>query len=163
MSIGQGFLLVTPLQMAMVSSTLANGGSLYKPRLIMATRATGSEKFKDWPTITRNRLNWLPESLDVVRRGMWGVVNAPDGTAKSAKIEGWEVAAKTGTAQVSQGKQNVWMIAFAPYYNSRYAVAMMVDRGGVSGGSTIGPKIRVLMQGLYELEQRRAQEVSHAG
>lgn len=162
MSIGQGFLLVTPLQMAMVASTLGNGGLLHKPRLIKATRQPGTENFVEAPVVVRNRLDWLPESLELVRRGMWGVVNAPDGTAKKARIDGWEVAAKTGTAEVSRGKKNVWMIAFAPYHNPRYAVAMMVDRGGVSGGSTIGPKLRVLMDGLYELEQRRNREVAHA-
>jgi penicillin-binding protein 2 len=94
---------------------------------------------------------------------MWGVVNASDGTAKLAKIDGWEYGAKTGTAEVSETKKNVWMIAFAPYYNPRYAVAIMVDRGGVSGGATIGPKLHVLMQGLYELEQRRNEEANHAG
>ncbi|MFC1467559.1 penicillin-binding protein 2 [Verrucomicrobiota bacterium] len=163
MSIGQGFLLVTPLQMAMVSATIANGGYLYKPRLIKATRQPGAEEFVETPVVTRNRMNWLPESLEVVRRGMWGVINASDGTAKKARIDGWAVAAKTGTAEVSRGKKNVWMIAFAPYEAPRYAVAMMVDRGGVSGGSTIGPKLKVLMQGLYELEQRRDEEASHAG
>lgn len=165
MSIGQGFLLVTPLQMAMVSATLANGGYLYKPRLIKAVRQPGSEEFMETPVVVRNRLNWLPESLDVVRRGMWGVVNASDGTAKKARIDGWEIAAKTGTAQTGPGgrKKNVWMIAFAPYQHPRYAVAMMVDRGGVSGGSTIGPKLKILMQGLYELEQRREQEAGYAG
>lgn len=163
MSIGQGFLLVTPLQMAMVASTLANGGSLYKPRLIKAMRQPGSDQFVETPVVVRHRMDWLPESLELVRRGMWGVVNASDGTAKQVRIDGWEVAGKTGTAQAGGSKKNVWMIGFAPYHNPRYAVAMMVDRDGVSGGSTIGPKLHVLMQGLYELEQRREEAMGHAG
>ncbi len=165
MSIGQGFLLVTPMQMAMVAATIGNGGNLYKPRLIKAMRQPGHDAFVETPVTVRNRMPWKPETLEVIRLGMWGVVNASDGSGKAAKIDGWEYAAKTGTAQTGVGgkKKNVWMIAFAPYYNPRYAVAMLVDRDGVSGGTTVGPRLKVLMDGLYQLEQQRNEEVENAG
>lgn len=156
LSIGQGFLLVTPLQMAMVSAVIANRGIIYRPRLIEAVRAPGSDEFAPMPVRRAGRMNWLPESVELVRQGMRDVVMAPDGTGKNARVDGWDFAAKTGSAEYGakgSGKVRCWMIGFAPYDNPRYAVAFMLDNG-VSGGTSAGPKMKQLMQYLYGREQK---------
>lgn len=151
-SIGQGFLTVTPLQMAAVCATLANGGRLYRPRLVLGLRAPGSGGAirPPAPELVRE-LNWSERTLAVVRGGMRDVVNAPSGTGRNAKLENVVVAAKTGTAEVGrkdEGLKHVWMMAFAPFEAPRYAVAMVVEEG-VSGGSTVGPRMGRLLNAIF--------------
>ncbi len=149
-SIGQGFLGVTPLQMAAVCSAIANGGRLYRPRLVLGLRPPGGTLEPAAPELVRE-LNWSERTRSVVRGGMRDVVNAPSGTGKHARLDDVVVAAKTGTAEVGrkgEGKKHVWMMAFAPFDSPRYAVAMVVEEG-VSGGSTVGPRIGKLLDGIF--------------
>ncbi len=150
-SIGQGFLGVTPLQMAVLCATIANGGHLYRPRLVQGVRSSeGPSVFSSLPELVRE-LNWSARTLAVVRGGMRDVVNAPSGTGKNARLDHVVVAAKTGTAEVGrkgEGRKHVWMMAFAPFDNPRYAVAMVVEEG-VSGGSTVGPKVGRLLESIF--------------
>ncbi len=150
-SIGQGFLGVTPLQMAVLCATIANGGHLYRPRLVRGVRAPEAPALGALlPELVRE-LNWSARTLAVVRGGMHDVVNAPGGTGKNARLEHVVVAAKTGTAEVGrkgEGHKHVWMMAFAPFDAPRIAVAMVVEEG-VSGGSTVGPKVGRLLDGIF--------------
>ncbi|MFO7534515.1 MAG: penicillin-binding protein 2 [Kiritimatiellia bacterium] len=149
-SIGQGFLGVTPLQMASVCATIANGGRVYRPRLIRGSRPAGSDSEPDpAPDLVRD-LHWGPRTISVIRGGMRDVVNSPTGTGKNARLANVVVAAKTGTAEVGrkgEGKKHVWMMAFAPFDEPRYAVAMVIEEG-VSGGSTVGPKVGKLLEAI---------------
>jgi len=138
-SIGQGALLVTPLQMAMFTCALANGGMIYRPRLLLDKGRPEGDFIK--------RMAWTPAQLDVVRGGMHDVVHAEQGTGKRVRLGGVEMAAKTGTAQYGDGLKHAWMIVFAPYESPRYAVVMMVENA-VSGGITVAPQLRELMQML---------------
>lgn len=157
LAIGQGYVAVTPIQMAMVTATIANGGYLYPPRLIQAYREPGASVY------TRNdlgrrigKMNWSDTALKVVREGMHDVIMASDGTGRRAAVEGLDFAGKTGTAEYGikgEGSKHTWMIAFAPFDNPQYAVAMLVEDGD-SGGQTVGPCMKVLMQGLYEKMKR---------
>lgn len=152
LAIGQGFLSVTPIQMAMYTATVANGGILYRPRLVQAYREPQAGQFSDTPLRRVGRMNWSQSALTTVRGGMRDVVMAEEGTAKSARVEGLDFAAKTGTAEYgikSEGKKHTWMIAFAPFDDPQYAVAFLIE-DGVSGGRTVGPRMKILMQGLYE-------------
>jgi cell division protein FtsI/penicillin-binding protein 2 len=82
---------------------------------------------------------------------MRDVVNSPTGTGKNARLANVVVAAKTGTAEVGrkgEGKKHVWMMAFAPFDEPRYAVAMVIEEG-VSGGSTVGPKVGKLLEAIF--------------
>jgi len=151
LSIGQGYLVTTPLQMAMVTATLANGGWLYKPRLVLASRASLEKNYVFMPVRNAGRMNWLPESLELVRLGMRDVIMSPHGTARTARVDGLVYAGKTGTAEIGvkgSGRKRGWMIAFAPYDDPQVAVAMVVDEAD-SGGSTVGPKMKKLMEGLF--------------
>ncbi|MBT3191608.1 MAG: penicillin-binding protein 2 [Verrucomicrobia bacterium] len=135
-SIGQGALLVTPLQMAVFAAALGNGGYVYRPRLVNHGIPEGD---------LVNRMAWSAKTMSVVRGGMLDVVQAETGTGKRARIEGVSIGGKTGTAQYGQGKKHAWMIAFAPFDAPRYAIAMVLE-DSVSGGITVAPRIRHLLQ-----------------
>ncbi|MFH0953024.1 MAG: penicillin-binding protein 2 [Verrucomicrobiota bacterium] len=152
LAIGQGALLVTPVQMAMMAAALANGGRLYKPRVVTGIRDLGQESVRAIPAEVVNNLNWSPANLKVVREGMRDVVMSPRGTGKLAAIPNVEVAGKTGTAEYGKKEENRnlgWMIAFAPYDNPRYAVAVMIE-DAVSGGITVAPLMKQILRGLFE-------------
>jgi penicillin-binding protein 2 len=151
LSIGQGALLVTPLQMAMLASVLANGGHVYRPRLVSAVRAADGRLVERFAPEMVNELNWSPAHADVVRGGMRDVIMSPHGTGKLAAIPTVAFAGKTGTAEFGrkgEGRKHAWMIAFAPYEQPRYAVAVMVEEG-VSGGVTAAPIMKRLLTGLF--------------
>ncbi len=151
-SIGQGYLLVTPLQLAMFASVLANGGTLYKPRL-----------YKDEPVSISSELNIPAQDLAVVRGGMFDVVNAERGGGRHARVKGIEIAAKTGTAEYgprSNRKKYTWMIAFAPYDKPSIAVAVLVE-DGESGGLTAAPIVSKVIAEYFNVKEKV--EIEHEG
>lgn len=133
-AIGQGYVAVTPLQLALMTSTVANGGILYKPLLI-----------KDAQPVITGRLKLNPENLALVKSGLFGVVNESSGTGWASKSELVHIAGKTGTAQVVSMKSGVqylaerfrdhaWFVAFAPVDKPEIAMAVLVEHGGHGGG-----------------------------
>ncbi len=164
LSIGQGFLAATPLQMAVLTATIANGGYLYRPRLLQAYRDPGKKNYDPAPRRRVGKMNWSEEALSVVRGGMYDVIMSKDGTGRRAAVHGLTFAGKTGTAEYGikrEGKKHTWMIAFAPYDNPKYAVAFLIEDGN-SGGSTVGPRMKILMQGLLA-KMTREQGVGGGG
>jgi len=152
LAIGQGFLEVTPIQMAMVTATIANGGWLYRPRLVQAYCPPEGETFIDNPSRRVGKMAWPADALRAVRGGMHDVVMGHNGTGKRAAVEGLVFAGKTGTAEYgrkSEGRKHTWMIAFAPFDEPQYAIAFLIE-DGASGGMTVAPRMKILMQGLYE-------------
>lgn len=150
-SIGQGALSVTPLQMAVMTATLANGGSVYRPRLVTGLRDGQGTVLTNYPVMKVRDLPLEPGVMRMVRQGMHDVVMAPTGTGRRAAVPGVEMAGKTGTAEYGQKegrKKHGWMIVFAPFDKPRYAVAMVVD-DAVSGGLTVGPRVHGLMSGIF--------------
>lgn len=156
LSIGQGALTVTPLQMALYTATIANGGTLYHPRLLLEQGSKATMPHRWTPGKVANQLNWSMLTLETVRGGMLDVVNAPTGTGKRLHIPDLLIAGKTGTAEVGprhKRRKNTWMILFAPYTNPRYAVAMVVE-DGISGGITVAPRLRRLMLSIQQLKSQ---------
>ncbi len=166
MSIGQGAILASPLQMAMVASTIANGGRLYRPRLVQKWRNSPDDDYNLNPTWAIRQIDAPIEALEIVRGGMHDVVNHEDGSAKSAAVDGVLIAGKTGSAQykrvvermvdgrktnVVEGSVHAWMISYAPYHFPKYAIAMVVE-DGVSGGRSIGPRLHDLYTKLFEYD-----------
>ena len=150
MAIGQGALLVTPLQMAMFAAALANGGSVFQPRLVAGVRDPVSGVTRTVPPRLLHTLAVDPARLRVVREGLRAVVNTSTGSGKKAALDNIVVAGKTGTAEhgaKGAGQKWTWMIAFVPYERPRYALAMLVEEG-VSGGSTVAPLVHDV---LYDL------------
>ena len=156
LAIGQGYVAVTPIQMAMVTATIANGGYLYRPRMVQAYRAPGTIDYILNPVQRIGKMDWSEAALAVVHNGMHDVIMTKDGTGRRAAVEGFNFAGKTGTAEYGikgEGSKHTWMIAFAPFDNPQYAVAMLVEDGD-SGGQTVGPCMKILMEGLYEKMKR---------
>ena len=134
-AIGQGYVAATPLQLAVMTSAIANGGNLYKPTLI-----------KDAPPIILGKAKVRPETLEIIKKGLSGVVNESSGTGWTAKSQIISIAGKTGTAQVvaikrdSQSlsekfRDHAWFVAFAPVENPEIALAVFVEHGGHGGGA----------------------------
>lgn len=122
-----------------------------RPRLIREVRNRVGGLVQTYDVERVRTVNLKPEHLAVVRQGMHDVVEAPDGTAHRARIDAVEMAGKTGTAEYGPkgaGRKHVWMILYAPYDKPRYAVAMVLD-DGVSGGTTVAPRMRTLMAALF--------------
>jgi len=158
-SIGQGSLLVTPLQLALAISAIANGGHLYQPRLVTAVKDPASGDVREIPPQLAHELHWSETSIRTVREGMRDVVMAPRGTGRLAYLEGLTYAGKTGTAEYGkkeEGKKRGWMVAFAPYDQPRYAVAMLMEEA-MTGGVTVAPRMRDLMAKLFNLEPAKVQ------
>jgi len=164
MAIGQGAITASPLQMAMAVAAIANGGTLYRPRLVKKWRHAPDEDYRENPTWANHRIDVPVEALDLVRGGMFDVVQHSDGTAKQARVSGVDIAGKTGSAQYRKrvdgevvDSVHTWMISYAPFNFPRYAVAFLVE-DGVSGGNTIGPRLGALYQKIFEYDGTLAKE-----
>lgn len=158
LSIGQGGTLTTPLQICAMTACIANGGRYYQPRIVKsAVLPNGTALVEDQPNL---RLDLIkegikPADLETIRRGMWSAANEIGGTARRASIPNVEIAAKTGTAQTTDNGQpshNAWTVAFAPYDEPRYAVAVMVQNGK-SGGAVCGPLVHLILRGLLARDE----------
>lgn len=136
---GQGKLLVTPLHMALLAGAVANGGTMQEPRLIaQVTGAAGGMPRLRTPTGQYARV-MERSTADTVARYMRRVVES--GTATKARIKGYTVCGKTGTAEVSDDKRaptNAWFVGFVAEEDAPYAIAVVVEGGG-TGGSTAAP------------------------
>lgn len=118
MAVGQAEMLVSPLQMALVSSIIANEGRLISPTLI-----SGSKK--------KERQVLSPEVAKAIKEAM--VLVTERGTGKRAKIPGMKVAGKTGTAEVETGESHSWFVGFVPADDPKIAISVIVEHGGVGG------------------------------
>jgi penicillin-binding protein 2 len=157
LSIGQGYALATPLQLCAVTACVANGGRYYEPRLVkQAVARDGTPLTEDSPRLKVDLMKegMSPADMELIRKGMFMAVNVPGGTAGRVKIPGYEIAAKTGTAQVSKplDLHNSWTIAFAPFDEPRYAVCMLVENGK-SGGAVCGPLVHLLLRGILARDE----------
>jgi penicillin-binding protein 2 len=159
-SIGQGALLVTPLQMAVMTAAFANGGTVYKPRLVIGIKPEEGDLYTAVEPVVLNRMNWERRHIDVVRLGMKDVIMSPRGTARTVQIPGVVMAGKTGTAEFGpkeERRKHAWMVAFAPYDDPQVAIALIVDEGE-SGGLTAGPIMRRIMMGIFRPDLLAAEE-----
>jgi penicillin-binding protein 2 len=140
MSIGQGDVLATPLQMAMATSMVANGGELLKPHLVSKITDNNGNVIETFSKqIIRDDVV-DSNNLRIVRDGMRQTVTA--GSGQALKDMSVPVAAKTGTAQFgNQNKTHAWMVAFAPYDKPQLAIAVIVEGGG-EGYASAGPVIK---------------------
>ncbi len=152
-SIGQGFNLATPLQMAVVAATIGNGGVRYRPQLVRRTITLDDRvQFQLEPEVVE-RLQLNAAALSLVQKGLWMVVNDARGTAWKTRIKEVDFSGKTGTAQVvgrteenerSSGgrskapKDHAWFVAYAPSVAPKIALAVIVEHGE-HGSSAAAP------------------------
>ncbi|HMJ91802.1 MAG TPA: penicillin-binding transpeptidase domain-containing protein [Candidatus Acidoferrum sp.] len=167
LSIGQGDLDVTPLQLAVAMAAVANGGKVLAPQLIAHVRAPDQLIAPDQSSVravVRDELRVSRESMRTVREAMLADVEDPEGTAyqafhqnKRPHVKEFRVGGKTGTAQVFKGEKfdhwTVWFTSWAMTDEPRYAVVVMVDHGA-SGGGTCAPIAVKIYQALEYREQR---------
>jgi penicillin-binding protein 2 len=157
-SIGQGDVLATPLQMAGVAAAVGNGGIPYKPHILHKVM-DGAELVREQKPDPRDDFashGMTKDKLELVRKGMWKVVNEDGGTGKAARIPGVEVAGKTGTAEAWRPdgvKENhTLFISFAPYVNPKYAICIFLQNGK-SGGGTCAPIARRILEQSLDLDK----------
>jgi len=148
MAIGQDKLNVTPLQMAMVSAAVANGGRLMEPHL--------TDRIVDRDGRTVDRIQ--PREMSTVMSGksagqVGGMMSkvVEEGTGTAAALEGISVGGKTGTAEVGHGCPNqVWFIAFAPLHDPKVAIAVTIECSAGTGGDVAAPIAKNVMQELLK-------------
>jgi penicillin-binding protein 2 len=151
LSIGQGYNLATPLQVACMAATLANGGTLYQPQLVKKVETPAGEVLQRFQPIIRGRLDADPASLALVRKALVAVVKS--GTGRRAYLDDVDVAGKTGTSQVvslekeKAGKEvrrfrnHAWFVAYAPADEPEVVVSVIIEHGG-QGGEVAAPLAR---------------------
>ncbi len=168
--IGQGAVAVTPLQMAVVYSAIANGGTVFWPRLVARLEPqdpTQRQAVNEFPTgLVRSKIGVSGRSLRILHEAMLGETeDLIEGTGTSARVPGLLICGKTGTAQVPESRLrakgwNYWFASFAPYESPRYAVVVMVEseaRG--SGGGTCAPIAHDIYETILNKEKSRAGKI----
>lgn len=173
-AIGQGFDLVTPLQMALVTATIANGGTLYKPSLIETVRDPDGRVIEQFKPTVLGRFSGQGRNLQLVRNGLIEAVNGRRGTGRRARFENITVAGKTGTAQVVRLAQykhlkeedipykyrdHAWFTCFAPAENPEIAVSVLVEHG-LHGGSAAAPIARAVLEKYFADRLQDPEEVT---
>jgi penicillin-binding protein 2 len=153
MSIGQGAVLVTPMQVARLMSAVANGGVLWKPRLVQRIeRPDKGVVWSDGGSVT-GHVDLSPMVWAFLRQSLWAVVN-DNGTGAGARIAGLDVAGKTGTAQMiaksraDRGQDHAWFASFAPVSEPEAVVIVLVERGG-KGGQVAAPIARKVLNAIF--------------
>jgi penicillin-binding protein 2 len=179
-SIGQGFDLVTPLQLANVYATLGNGGTLYRPRLIKQLESSDRHVIKVYQPEKRGTLPISPKTIQTINQALWGVVNERGGTGYALKRKEADVAGKTGTAQVigmpqdqkarkakrvsADTRDHALFACFAPYDHPEIAVAVILEHAG-HGGSAAAPVARKIIDAYFAQKKaaQTRQQASNAG
>jgi penicillin-binding protein 2 len=152
MSIGQGSLLVTPMQVARFMAAVANGGVLWRPRLVQRVERGQDVVWSDRGEVT-GHVELSPMVWAFLRQSLWSVVNE-GGTGAGARIPGLDVAGKTGTAQTiansksDKGQDHAWFASFAPARAPEVVVVVLVERGG-KGGQVAAPIARQILRAIF--------------
>jgi penicillin-binding protein 2 len=156
-SIGQGYVLATPLQMAMLTAAVGNGGIRHRPTVLSRVETMeGDVVFQTAPQEI-GRLPISPRNLKIVQQGIWGAVNGERGTARRVHLNDIEIAGKTGTSQVVGRKESgddytpphhrphAWFVCYAPFDAPKIAIAVVVENGE-HGSSAAGPIAREMVK-----------------
>ncbi len=180
-AIGQGFNLVTPLQLVNVYATLGNGGTLYRPRLVKQLESSGGPVIKEYGSEKLGALPLSPQTIQIINKALWGVVNERGGTGSVLKRKEADVCGKTGTAQViglpqeqnarkakrvsADFQDHALFVGFAPYENPEIAVAVILENAG-HGGSAAAPVAKKVIDAYFarkHLLQSRLQGTDTGG
>lgn len=168
-AIGQGYNLVTPLQMLVLTSAIANGGIRYKPLIIKTIETSEGEIVKESLPAIVGKLPVSAANMKIVRNGLWKVVNDRKGTAWKSRLDGIEICGKTGTAQVFSRKKDdslkekdssfflkphAWFVAYAPAVDPEIAVTVIIEHGE-HGSSTAAPIASEIIKFYYAEKDMR--------
>jgi penicillin-binding protein 2 len=157
LAIGQGYILVTPLQVATMVAAVGNGGTLYRPQLVLKVSASSEEPKQVFEPQELGQLPVRPETLSAIQEGLLGAATGPRGTATGA-FEGMEVAVagKTGTAENPDSEPHAWFAGYAPADDPQIAVTVLVENGG-EGSKVAAPLFRQVVEAFFALQ--RGEEV----
>lgn len=159
-SIGQGHLLNTPLQLLNATAAIANGGSLYRPRLVKALTRDDGEVVREYPPRLLRELEIESEYIQIVREGMRRTITDPNGTGhRVITVSDPPIGGKSGTAEFGvaenglYAKSHAWFTAFGPYENPEIAVAVLIVSGG-AGSTFAGPVTNEILEAYFHGEWR---------
>ncbi len=166
-AIGQGYVTATPLQMANMMAAVANGGKLYRPRLVNKVESVDGATVREYGPELIRTIDLKPDTLTRVHNALADVVSGAGGTGGAARSQVISVAGKTGTAQVIEMKgaylkseqlsqfqrDHAWFVAYAPAQNPRIAIAVLAEHGG-HGGSAAAPMAKVVFEKFVETEKQ---------
>jgi len=172
-SIGQGFNLTTPLQLAHFYAALANGGILYRPTLVRRIDGPNGQLIWENQPEETGRLPISEANMKILNRALWGVVNDGGGTGSAARRPERDVCGKTGTSQVvglpmtdearrrrvlsSAHKDHALFVAFAPYNNPEIAVSVIAENAG-GGGAVAAPIARKIIDAYFAGKRKERHE-----
>ncbi len=150
LAIGQGAMQATPLQMAAITATVVNGGTLYRPHLVAAIRDPQGTIVKRFNHEVIRQVPVSSEALREVRAGM-SQVTEPWGTAFGEAVPGLPYGGKTGTAETDggNGPNTTWFVAYAPADHPKFALAVFMERSGGYGANTAAPVARRIIAGYF--------------
>lgn len=166
-AIGQGYVLMTPIQLVSMVSTVANEGTIYRPHLVKKVVDPDGKTVKEFAPEVLGTTGISPASFKKVKQGLYAVVNDPGGTGANAGLWDVKVAGKTGTSQVVklgedrkkavayQYKDHGLFVAFAPYERPEIAVAVVVEHGG-GGGAVAAPIAGKILRNYFDLQKPSA-------
>ena len=174
-AIGQGYVLATPLQMANVIATVANGGTRYRPHFVRRIDNAAGEVVEEIRPEVVGNAGLRKSTLLQIREALRDVVNAPNGTGKKAKLPNIDVGGKTGTSQVfKMGKQtkthhmarhlrdHAWFVAFAPVDAPEIAIAVLIEHAGGGGGAMAAPIAHDVADFYFALTRGRSYQLASA-
>ena len=151
LGIGQGDVVVTPLQLANAYAIFANGGTRYEPRVAARILNAEGQALRDEPPHPVATISMTSAMRDPILSGLRGVVSSADGTAASAfsgfPLQRFSVAGKTGTAQVFNKQDTSVFAAFAPANDPQYAISVVLEQSGF-GGEAAAPVARRILEGI---------------
>jgi len=156
-AIGQGSVMVTPLQVAYLIGGIASGGKFKQPHLL-----------KDAQKVSEMHVELAESTVEQVTQGMYGVINEPGGTGQAVKLQGIEFCGKSGTAQMmsysaasrlglGKGKNDGWFVGYAPRRNPEIVVAAVVEDTSEHGGTVAGPVVRDIVKAYYDKKNKKTQ------
>ena len=169
--IGQGYLTVTPLQLANMMAAVANGGILYRPRIVDKIESVDGTIAREYGPEKIRTIDVKSATLERVRSALADVVKAPGGTGGAARSSIVDIAGKTGTAQVLEMKggyvkteqlayfnrDHAWFVSYAPAQNPKIAVTVLVEHGG-HGGDAAAPLAKKVIEKYMELETQAPEQ-----
>ena len=167
MSIGQGDTLVTPVQMASLMCAIANGGTVFQPRLALQVQDLDGRITFGYDTRVRSQIDIHRDTMKALRAGLNNVVNSGGGTAGRAGVPGFKVVGKTGTAQWGHGKTEkvaAWFVGFAPLEKPQYAFAVLYEGkprdNDVHGGTYAAPIAGRVLKEILKAEPKEQKKSS---
>jgi penicillin-binding protein 2 len=170
-AIGQGYVTVTPLQLANMMATVANGGTLYRPRIVSKVESANNGAVREYGPEIIHSIQIKPSTLELVRNALADVVRSPAGTGGAARSTIVNIAGKTGTAQVVEMKggyvkseqlaylnrDHAWFVSYAPIENPQIAVVVLIEHGG-HGASAAAPLAKKVIEKYIALQNQPADQ-----